>query len=135
MAKAKKATTTKQALGLSKAATAVNAMLAAKPRAEATSLPSAPGVAIYKIMGKMFAILATRKSQFVVLKSDPHLIEMLKEQYEGIGHRTHLDKRYWLAVTLESDVPNREIKRLIDHSYALVCTTLTKKQQAELGAK
>jgi predicted DNA-binding protein (MmcQ/YjbR family) len=93
-----------------------------------------PLVLIYKVAGKMFAILGARAEQFVILKSDPHLAEVLREQYAGIGHRSHLDRRFWISVSLDADVPTDEIERLADASYYNVCAGLTKKQKAELAS-
>jgi len=93
-----------------------------------------PLVLIYKVKGKMFAILAVRGPENVILKCDPHLAEVLRETYSGVGHRSHLDRRYWIAVDLDSDVPAEEIERLAAQSYALVCEGLTRKQKAELAA-
>lgn len=104
------------------------------PGAVAAPLPSARGVLIYKIMGKMFAILTTRRIPDVILKCDPHLAEIMRERYAGVGHRSHLDRRYWISVTLDADVPADEIERLAAHSYDLVCAKLTRSQRAELGA-
>jgi predicted DNA-binding protein (MmcQ/YjbR family) len=36
-------------------------------------------------------------------------------------------------VSLDADVPAREVERLAAHSYELVCSNLTRKQQAELA--
>ena len=58
---------------------ALQAVLDAKPGAAGAPLPSAKGVTLYKLMGKMFAILSTRGEAFVILKSDPHLAEILRE--------------------------------------------------------
>ena len=93
-----------------------------------------PSVLIFKVMGKMFAILSIRGVENVILKCDPNLAQSLREQYEGVGHRSHLDRRYWISVNLDSDVPKDEIERLAGHSYALVCEGLTRKQKAELAA-
>jgi predicted DNA-binding protein (MmcQ/YjbR family) len=119
---------------LSPPAASLTAALEAMPGAAGGSLPSASGVTIYKVMGKMFAILTTRRTQNVILKCDPHLAEVLKEQYAGVGHRSHLDRRFWISVELEADVPVAEIERLAAHSYDLVCAGLTRKQKAELAA-
>lgn len=119
---------------VSESAPALHAVLRAFPGAEGSVLPSAPGVTLYKVMGKTFAILATQRQQFVMLKCDPHLVEILREQYEGVGHKTHLDRRFWIAVTLDSDAPQEEIARWAAGSYDLVRGKLTKKQQAELAA-
>jgi predicted DNA-binding protein (MmcQ/YjbR family) len=82
----------------------------------------------YKVMGKTFAILQVRGEALVVLKCDPHLAEILRETYAGVGHRTHLDRRHWICVWLDKDVPRDEVERLARGSYDLVRAGLTKKQ-------
>jgi predicted DNA-binding protein (MmcQ/YjbR family) len=89
---------------------------------------------MYKVMGKMFAILENRRLAAVILKCDPSTAEILRQQYSGVGHRSHLDRRYWICVNLEADVPVEEIERLATQSYDLVCAKLTRKQRAELAA-
>jgi len=117
---------------------ALKAILEAKPGAQANpmgaSRAATPSVLIFKVMGKMFAILSIRSIENVILKCDPNLAQSLREEYEGIGHRSHLDRRYWISVSLDADVPPDEIERLAGHSYALVCEGLTRKQKAELEA-
>jgi predicted DNA-binding protein (MmcQ/YjbR family) len=117
---------------------ALKGHLAAMPGAVGEPMTASRGkeplVLIFKVMGKMFAILAVRGTENVILKSDPHLAEILREQYAGVGHRSHLDRRFWISVDLDADVPAEEIERLADASYALVCEGLTKKQKAELAA-
>ena len=83
-------------------------------------------------MGKTFAILQVRGFENVILKCDPHLVEILKQQYAGVGHRSHLDRRFWICVELDADVPAAEIERLAAGSYDLVRAGLTKKQRSEL---
>ena len=119
-------------IALTKQAAALKAQLEAMPGAIGAPGPTG-GVTIVKVMGKMFAILSARED-FVILKCDPHLAEQLRTQYEGVGHRSHLDKRFWIAVSLNGDVPMKEVKRLAAHSYDLVRATLTRKQRAELEA-
>jgi predicted DNA-binding protein (MmcQ/YjbR family) len=115
---------------------AARAAIEAMPGAEGSRLPSAPVVTLYKVMGKMFAILEDGKTQCVILNCDPHLAEVLREQYAGVGHRSHLDRRFWISVSLgaDSDVPAAETARLIAHSYDLVAAKLTRQQKAELTA-
>jgi len=117
----------------------MKAFLEKLPAAEAVPAPAPRGAAplglMFKIMGKMFAVLSLRGDEYVVLKCDPHLADMLRAKYEGIGRRTHLDPRHWIAVSLDADVPKKEVERLAQQSYALVVSGLTKKQQAELAAR
>jgi predicted DNA-binding protein (MmcQ/YjbR family) len=116
---------------------AMQAWLEAKPGVT-TGQVAGPGgrpptSTMYKVGGKLFAILAVRGAPWVIVKSDEHLVEVLKSQYAGIGHRSHLDRRFWICVQLDADVPADEARRLVDASYDLVRATLTKKQQAALG--
>src|SRR5580765_8040881 len=121
-------------MSLSERTDAVKAAIEARPGASGGALPSARGVTLYKVMGKMFAILEVNKVTGVVLKCDPHLAEILKGQYAGVGHRGHLDRRFWIHLNFEGEVPTEEIIRLVAHSYDQVCATLTRKQRAELEA-
>ena len=117
---------------------ALKAILDAKPGAVAGPISAPRGTTplalIYKVMGKMFAILSVRGVENVILKCDPHLAEILREQYAGVGHRSHLDRRFWISVDLDADVPEGEIERLAASSYELVCAGLSRKQRAELEA-
>ena len=117
---------------------ALKTLLEAMPGAVGEPMTAARGstplVILFKVMGKMFAILNVRGAENVILKCDPHLAEVLREQYAGVGHRSHLDRRFWIAVDLDADVPAEEIERLAAGSYALVRAGLTKKQRAELEA-
>ncbi len=125
-------------LDIGRRTAAVKAIIEAKPGAEAKPMSppraSVPSAIIFKVMGKMFAILSVRGIENVILKCDPNLAQSLREQYEGVGHRSHLDRRFWISVSLDADVPEDEVERLIGHSYALVCEGLTRKQKAELAA-
>jgi predicted DNA-binding protein (MmcQ/YjbR family) len=116
---------------------AMKAVLDALPGAtwELTPAPQhrPPPSLLYKVKGKVFAILSIRGAEAVGLKCDPYLGEILREQYAGIGwYRLHL--RNWISVGLAADVPFEEAQRLARESYELVCAGLTRKQKAELAA-
>jgi predicted DNA-binding protein (MmcQ/YjbR family) len=116
----------------------LSARLGDMPGALAAAAPTPSGrrssAVIYKVMGKIFAIVDRSKVEAVILKCDPDLVDQLKQTFAGVGHRSHLDRRFWISITLDADVPTDEILRLADHSYALVCSTLSRKQQAALLA-
>ncbi|MEI9885020.1 MAG: MmcQ/YjbR family DNA-binding protein [Rhizomicrobium sp.] len=96
---------------------ALTTFLAARDGATVSKIR--PNVAIYKVTDRMFAI-HSEKSGYVVLKCDPNLIDILKAKYAGVGHKTHLNPRHWIAVEIDSDVPAKEIERLADLSHDLV---------------
>ena len=112
----------------------LDAMPGAVAKSTTASRGSEPLVMIYKIMGKMFAILSLRGQPFVILKCDPFRAELLHESYQGIGHTSHLDRRFWISVDLNADVPNDEIRELIGHSWDQVCAGFTRRQREELAS-
>jgi predicted DNA-binding protein (MmcQ/YjbR family) len=70
----------------------------------------------------------------VILKCDPFRADLLRETYEGVGHRSHLDPRYWISIDLDADVPAEEVAALVAHSRDQVAAALTRKQREELAA-
>ena len=111
----------------------VHARLRAKPSA-ALSQPFGPGVDVYKVGGKMFLIMAEDPPPRLTLKCDPVLSEILRGQYRAITPGYHTDKRHWISIAQDADLPDAEIERLIDHAYDLVRSKLTRKARAELEA-
>ncbi len=103
-------------------------------RAEPVPVPrggQTPAI-MYKLAGKMFAILSVRGDPFVIVKSDPALADLLRQSWRGVGHRSHLDKRFWISLDLDADVPADEIRKLVHGSYDLIRASLTRKQREAL---
>ena len=88
---------------------------------------------VYRIGEKMFALTSEESPISVNLKCDPIYALELRSLYEGIIPGYHMSKKHWNTVTIEdSDVDEETVRELIDHSYELVCKSLTKKQKAWL---
>jgi predicted DNA-binding protein (MmcQ/YjbR family) len=117
---------------------ALQAVLEAYPGAEAFPVPMPRGrpspALMYKVKAKIFAILDIKGYEAVLVKCDPEWSDLLRDQYQGIGRRSHLDPRRWISIRLDADVPPEEVERLVARSYELVCAGLTRKQRAELAA-
>ncbi|MBS0471337.1 MAG: MmcQ/YjbR family DNA-binding protein [Proteobacteria bacterium] len=109
-------------------AKAVDTFLEGRPGAEPFRMSA--NVTMYKVKGKIFAI-HSRAGGYVVLKCDPVLIDMLKAKYSGIGHKTHLDPRYWIAVETDTDVPVAEFRKLAAGSHALALDGAKPKKKAK----
>jgi predicted DNA-binding protein (MmcQ/YjbR family) len=103
------------------------------PHVEET-VPFGPDVLVYKVGGKIFALATPEEYPHSVnLKCDPDRAEELRDRYEEIQQGYHMNKRHWNTVTLGGRVQTKLIQELIDHSYALVVASLTKKVRMELG--
>ena len=99
------------------------------------SFPFDEQTLVFKVMGKMFALSGLEHTPTRVnLKCDPERSVILRTTYDGLilpGY--HMNKLHWNTVMIESNLPLQLITELIDHSYNLVVSKLTKKVQAELA--
>ena len=87
-------------------------------------------VRVYRIAEKMFVLTKEEQPLEVNLKCDPIYALELRSLYEGVIPGYHMNKKHWNTVTVEgSDVDEETAKELIDHSYELVLSKLTKKQR------
>lgn len=89
---------------------------------------------VFKVMGKIFALMDVENFSSVNLKCDPERAIELRESYEGIVPGYHMNKKHWNTVSFRKDVNDQLILELVDHSYGLVVSSLTKKLQNELQA-
>jgi predicted DNA-binding protein (MmcQ/YjbR family) len=101
-------------------------------RAAVETFPFGEGVAVYKVMGKVFALLPIGSSLQISLKCDPTLAGMLRETYPAVVPGYHLNKRHWNSVSVDGSIPEDEIYEMIDHSYQQVVKGLTKREREAL---
>ena len=105
----------------------------AKPGA-AETYPFGDGAAVFKVAGKMFALIALGPEPgSVSLKCDPEYAVDLRRRYPAITAGYHLNKRHWNTVELDGSVPGDELLELIDQSYDLVVASLTRAQRSGLA--
>nr|WP_299174865.1 MmcQ/YjbR family DNA-binding protein [uncultured Allomuricauda sp.] len=90
---------------------------------------------VFKVMGKMYALIPLeRKPPQCNLKCDPERAVELREEYDGlITPGYHMSKKHWNTLFLDNLSPEL-IKELVNHSYDLVVSGLTKKLKDELKA-
>lgn len=83
--------------------------------------PFGPNTAVYKIGGKMFAILPHNADPpSISLKCDPEWSQVLRNAYDAVQPGYHLNKKHWNTIVLDGSVPDDEVEELIEHSYGLV---------------
>ncbi|MGX7687011.1 MmcQ/YjbR family DNA-binding protein [Flectobacillus roseus] len=96
-------------------------------------LPFGPETLVYKVMGKIFALTGLDSEVFTVnLKCDPEKAISLREEFSFIIPGYHMNKKHWNTVNFER-TPTKMATELINHSYEIVASGLTKKLQAELA--
>lgn len=98
--------------------------------------PFGPEHIVFKVGGKMFALLAFEEVPPTAnLKCEPdHALE-LRDRYEGVTAGYHMNKKHWNTVVIAGGgVPDAEIRKIIDASYELVFASLPARERARISA-
>lgn len=95
--------------------------------------PFGPGVDVYKVAGKMFALVGgDPDSPSVSLKCEPVLAVELRAEYPAVTPGYHLNKAHWNTVRLDGTVPEDVLYEMVEHSYDRVVAGLTRAERARL---
>jgi predicted DNA-binding protein (MmcQ/YjbR family) len=115
--------------------------LLAKPEA-ILDYPFGVDIKVFKVKNKMFATLAIGKmgnsdssekgDWWMNLKCDPDEAVMLRDIFPSVIPGYHMSKRLWNTIILDGSIPQGEIERMIDNSFKLVVSKMTKKDQASI---
>lgn len=96
--------------------------------------PFGPDNDVYKVAGKMFAILSPDATPPAIsLKCDPVIALELREEFPAVTPGYHLNKSHWNTVLLNGTVPDKEIKKMIIHSYEQVVAGLPKTLRVKIS--
>ena len=83
--------------------------------------PFGESTLVFKVNGKIFLLTGLDQSplQFNV-KSDPEKAVEWREQYASVQPGYHMNKKHWNTVTVDGSLSEKQLKEMIDDSYALV---------------
>ncbi len=82
---------------------------------------------VFKVGGKMFALIPLDAEPQISVKCDPELAIELREQHPAVQPAWHFNKKHWNQIIMDGSVTEKQVKEWIDHSYNLVYKSLTKK--------
>ncbi|HSV65040.1 MAG TPA: MmcQ/YjbR family DNA-binding protein [Mycobacteriales bacterium] len=95
-----------------------------------------PGANVYKVAGKVFAILQPGgEMPQVTLKCEPSLALELRAQYSAVTEGYHVNKKHWNTVLLDGTVPSDEVREMVEHAYKRVVDSLPKYVRARLSGQ
>jgi predicted DNA-binding protein (MmcQ/YjbR family) len=97
--------------------------------------PFGDEAAVFKVGGKMFALMPVSGTTTISLKCDPTLAVMLRDTYPAVTGAYHMNKKHWNGVAVDGSVPDDEVLEWIDHSYDQVVKGLPKAQRTALEKK
>ncbi len=87
---------------------------------------------VFKVMGKMFAACNVEDFKTVNLKCNPEWAEELRAETALIQPGYHMNKKHWNTVNVVDFHDVTLLRKMIDHSYDLVVSKLTKAQKEAL---
>ena len=86
---------------------------------------------VFRVVGKIFAMLDLERPDVVSLKCNPDYALQLREEHPEISGALHMNKKYWNQVNLSGHLEDEFVQGLVRHSYAEVVKKLTRKERAE----
>ncbi len=98
------------------------------------SFPFDETTLVFKVMGKMFALMNLDGPLSINLKCDPDEAIDLRERYSFVLPGYHMNKQLWNTIMVDEMTPDDLIIQWVKDSYELIVAKLTKKLRAELDA-
>ncbi len=89
---------------------------------------------VFKVMGKMFALVNLDGDLSINLKCDPEKALELREHYSSVVAGFHMNKTHWNTVYIDGSIENKLLYQWIDDSYNLIVSSLPKKTRENLSA-
>ena len=97
------------------------------------SFPFGPEALVFKVMGKMFALVSQAEEiPRVTLKCPPADGEVLVSQHDSVAPGYYMNKKHWITISLNGELPDEMIIDLSNKSYELVVSKLTKADRSKL---
>ncbi len=104
-----------------------------KKKGAVEETPFGPETLVFKVMGKMFVLLAWDETPLrVTLKCDPDIALVIRAQYQAVQPGYYMNKKHWNTITLDGSIADEKIVAMIDDSYDLVVKGLSKANRQEL---
>jgi predicted DNA-binding protein (MmcQ/YjbR family) len=98
------------------------------------TFPFGPENSVFKVAGKIFALSRLAESPLrVSLKCEPGLAAQLRKAHEAVLPGYHLNKRHWNTVVIDGSLSDQTIGDMVEDSYDLVVSQLTRARQRALG--
>ena len=82
---------------------------------------------VFRVFGKIFAMVDLDDTEWFVLKCDPDYALELRDRHTEIAPAYHTNKKHWNQLNLFGMLPDELVQSLIRHSYNLVVSKLPRK--------
>ena len=88
---------------------------------------------VFRIGGKIFAMLDLERTEWFVLKCNPDYAIELRDRHPEIAPAWHMNKKHWNQLNIFGSLPDALVQSLIRHSYNEVIKKMPRKLKDEAG--
>lgn len=74
---------------------------------------------VFHVHGKWFCFVNIDAFDFCTMKCAPERIFELQARYDGIQPGYHMNKRHWISIRFDRDVPDELIRQLVKDAHSL----------------
>ncbi len=89
------------------------------------------GLLAFYVKDKWFCFFNVDELDCCTLKCEPEESKNLREKFAEIKPGYHMNKKHWISIDLNKNVPDKLIRELIRKSYDLVVASLTKNDRED----
>jgi predicted DNA-binding protein (MmcQ/YjbR family) len=97
------------------------------------TFPFGPDTLVFKVMGKVFALISLSNTNQVNLKCNPVKAIDFRASFNAVIPAFHMNKSHWNTVRFNEDVSDYLILEMVNDSYNLVVAKLPKKLKMALA--
>lgn len=91
---------------------------------------------VFKVAGKVFALASEHIGpEVITVKCEPDFAAALVQQHDAITPGYHMNKRHWITIALDGQLPADLIGDLIEGSYELVAPSPARRVRAGPAAR
>lgn len=70
--------------------------------------------------GKIFCFLDIDRFDSCTVKCRPDMVDELKARYMAVGDPYNMNRKYWISIRFNDDMPDEDIKHRVHDSYDIV---------------
>jgi predicted DNA-binding protein (MmcQ/YjbR family) len=90
-------------------------------------LPFDDDTLVFKVHGKMFALISIKERSSFTVKCEPEMAIELRERYPCVRAAFHMNKQHWNSIEMSGCMDDESLIHWIKESYKLVYDKLPKR--------
>lgn len=99
---------------------------------ESLPFPNLPETLVFKVGGKMFASTNINTFASFSVRCTPETVDELRAAYPAVKEPSYFSRKHWIRVEMDGSITGHVLRRLLDMSYDIAVSKLTKKERLGL---